>query len=344
MQILAKEITKRLKNETQKLNVYKLDRYLERVMEEESVNLDKLYGNLSKDSSIIELTNKLFNDFNVEDVSSASINPKGYVGYSYQQGYRIIYDEGVFESNCIETVLHEFAHYIVDNLFSLRDKHGAFFTTVLKWLFNHYEIMDELHFEVGNKVVANGKIKFLDEALIEIRALSNVEVEYLLENKDMIRKTKSGTSVKYELINKDKKEKHVLRHNEKTGKGVLTIRKLFGYELEELMIENISKEELLGFTIISPIYVMDDEGYQVTARCHWAGMEGFEISEVVKEGEKYKLKKSICRKYDKEELKRNIKQVVSKAKQNKLKYKRCYTISEYYILRMKYSDLVYLEK
>lgn len=341
MQLLAKSINKKSKNDTQKINVYKLDRYLERILERGYVNLDKLYGDLPKDSSVIELTNKLFADFNVENISTTMINPKGNVGYSYQQGYRIVYDEKELEGNGIETALHEFAHYIVDNLFSLKDKHGAFFITVLKWLFNHYEIIDELHFEVGNKLVANGKIQFLDDALIEIRALSSIEVDYLLENEDMVLKTKSGTSTKYELINKETNQKHVLRYNEKTGKGVLTIRKLFGYELNELMVKNIPKEELLGFTIISPIYVMDDEGYQVTSRSHWAGQEGFEIVEVVKEGEKYRLKKSICRNYDREELKRNIKQVVYRAKQNKLKYKRCYTISEYENLKNSYANHIY---
>lgn len=207
---------------------------------------------MPKDSSIIELTKKLYKDFNIEDVSTVSVHHNENIGYSYQQGYKIVYDQKEVEDNGIETVLHEFAHHIVDNLFSLKDKHGAFFTTVLKWLFVHYEIMDKVYFDVGNELVANGKIKFLDDALIEIKKLSKVELDYILENKEIKRKSRFNTSHKYEYIDYNKNEKQVIIQNTVTGCGVITIRKLFGYELKEKLIKNTNSDDLLGFSIISP--------------------------------------------------------------------------------------------
>lgn len=86
---------------------------------------------------------------------------------------------------------------------------------------------------------------------------------------------------------------------------------------------------------------MDEEGYQVTARHHWAGKEGFIVSEVIKENGKYQVNKKVYRNYDKEELKRKIKEIVYRKKQSKQKYKRCYTISEYENLKNNLSSSVY---
>ena len=131
MQLLAKDIMARSENDTKKEVVYELDFYLSRIIKKGFSKLNKLYGELPTNSSIIELTKKIYKDFNINEISEVKI--KENIDYSYYRLKTIVYSDYEVERNNIEVVLHEFAHYIVAEMFNVKESsHSDFFSTILK--------------------------------------------------------------------------------------------------------------------------------------------------------------------------------------------------------------------
>lgn len=341
MQLLAKNIKTRSENDTKKEVVYDLDFYLSKIIKKGFCKLNKLYGELPTDVSIVELTKKIYKDFNVNEISEVKI--KENINYSYYRLKTIVYSDYELKNNNIEVVLHEFAHYIVAEMFNVKESsHSDFFSTILKWIFNYYNVLDEDYFYRRNELVAENKIKYLDEAIVKLTPVDSFEIEEIL-NKNVFKSIRENDRFKKLIyIDKEKKEEHVLLINEVNGKGVYSIRKLFGYEIKKIEIKESNKEDWKGYVIFSPIHIIDDCGEQVTARDHWAGQEGFVFHEVVEQedGRLY-LNKKIYRNYDKEEVKREIKKIVYRLKKEKKKYKRCSTISKYFELKLDIEKKIY---
>jgi hypothetical protein len=329
MQLLAKDIKIIPNNDTQVEVVYEMDHILESLLELRKPSLDKLYGDLSKDSDIIELTKKIYADFNLENMSSVKMSR--HLTTSSYRFYSISYSKYHYDKNCIEVVLHEVAHLFCSVIFSLHsEKHGALFASVLKWLFNYYGLLDSVDFDIANDLLRKGKVKFSDDSICHIEALSKEKAEEILNKYKFESDSRLNNTKKYTYTDISNCTQHCL-WKEEEGKGIYTIRKLFGYEIEDLKYSLMDKASLENFVLYTPIYVMDSSGYQVTAKHHWAGSEGLKAYSVeeCEETNRLVIMKNIIRNYDRKEIKSELKEMVNFSKRTGQKYKRCTTISQY---------------
>lgn len=342
MQISTNDIKVKPNNDSQVEYVYSMDEYIEKLLLIKQPSLDKLYGDLDKKSDILLLTKKIFNDFNISDIASVKINEQ--TENSYYRFYSISYDKRTYYNNCIETVLHEVAHFFCCVIFNVKyEQHGAFFTSVLKWLFKHYNLLNDNDFKSIEENTSFQKIKFVDEAIVNIETFNIEKANTLLKKLDFIKDRKINNSETFIFKDLIKKENHHLIINNKSGKAIYTIRKLFAFELETEMFNNMNENDLSNFVLYSPIYVMDSYGYQVTARNHWAGQYGFRVHFAERDcnGVRVRAVSKVIRHHDRNEVNKRLKAMTSISKKNEKKYKRCLTLSQYNLLLQSFEKSVY---
>lgn len=317
-----------------------MDYELERLLKIQKPDLNKLYGDLPLDSDIVTLSKKIFKDFNIEDISHVCY--KENVKHSNYSFNTVTYNQIAYEEKCIETVIHEIAHYFTDIVFGVTcEKHGACFTTTMKHLFKHYGLLNDADFNYANSKAAYGNVKFIDEALIKLQPLNEQETIDMLEKYSFEKKPSLTTKNVFVYI--EGGMNHRLLINEETGKSVYTIRKLFKFEKTNFKIKSMTNEELTSFVLYSPIFSMDDRGEQVTNWLSYAGAPGFLEHTIVvnKEGE-IEIRKNIIRKYCKDEVKSLKKQKIKENKLENKKYKNSTTLREYEEVIRILMDRVYI--
>ena len=341
MQIKANDIRVEPNNDTQKELVYRMDYELERLLEIENVDLSKLYGDLPLDCDIVTLSDKIFEDFNLQGISASRYCER--TTHSNYRFFTVTYNTHAYKNRCIETVIHEIAHYFTSIVFGVNyERHGAFFTTVMKQLFKHYELLEDSDFEYANLKATGNRVKFVDEALIELKALNETETEDMLKKYDFQDKSPFSNVKAYEYIENNKV--HRVLFNQENNKSVYTVRKLFKFEKNNLKVEAMDKEKLLNYVLYSPVFSMCDRGEQVTNWTSYAGQPGFIMHRVVENEEgKLEVRRRVVRGYCKEEIKEIKREMIKENKSESKKYKNATTLKEYHNLRKNLKKNVYGE-
>jgi hypothetical protein len=320
MQIIANDIKIKSFHDSQKNKVYSLDTELESLLNIKKPNLSKLYKN-HNNIDIIKLTKQILSDFSL---SYCTVDNQSKYTYSFYNFSHIGYCDYHYNSNNIEVVLHEVAHCLVDKLFynAWFNAHGAFFTSILKWLFKYYDLLDDNDFIKANQTATNGKVKFIDDAIIDIKFISIEEIESLKSNKNLELKTlftsKLSQNLHYQDIENNRY--HYIAIDLEQQTAIYTIRKLFAFEKNYNSFEESTEKELENFMMVSPVVKMDSYGYHCTAKsyCEY----GYINCWVEKRDGEYVIIKKINMLYYKEDCIKDMKETIICSKLSKQKYKK----------------------
>jgi hypothetical protein len=143
--------------DSQKRKVYSLDDDLQEYIRYAKPSLFKLTRGLHIDGAgVKQIALNVLEDFGITDCkiyTSKTFNSYEYMGDIY-------FHPTVFTSFNIEIVLHEIVHVFQERLTCMAcSAHGEVFVTLLRYLLNHYEIVNNEKFDELN----SGKVKYFHD-------------------------------------------------------------------------------------------------------------------------------------------------------------------------------------
>lgn len=337
MQIKPQDIIVKFKKDSNKDFSYQLDDVLFDMIKEKQPCLKKLYGSLNPDTTdIVQLSYKILEEFCLDNytVKHCKEADKGYLYRSYVQYSTIFFGDYHYKQNNIEVALHEIAHVLCDKNFnSPFEKHGALFVSVLKWLILHYELLTEEEFEIACKKANNFKVKMTDESIVSVEFINDGIEKYIEVFNEKSREAsyyqKNGEKYIENTRYKENGLFHILQVNHEKMKGVLVKRKLFGYEdYSNNIFSKLSNEELVNFHLISPVFLMNYDGWKTSSR--YEGDKGYSYYKV---DDTFYIDREYECVYDLKDYQSQIKCLTKRLKEENIKYKRCSTYEEFDILQ-----------
>lgn len=268
-------VNKMIERDSQRQNVYSFDKVLSSYLINNKIDYSKLYGDLPRSATILELSKKVANDFGC---ISAKFSVEEGIKTSYCQMHSVTYEHSqAIDESFIETMLHEIAHLFSHMLFNnYGNGHGGHFVCILRMLFVHYELITEEYF---NELLLNNSmtVKLYDDYIANSLDITKEEFEDTKEN--------SATSFRYGndfihfQIESDEQKEYFI-HCGRTNRYIKHTCNKFGYEMKKSRFENMTKEELRNVRILSPVTKISYDGYKTTSNyCYDIGFFCFEIIE-----------------------------------------------------------------
>lgn len=272
-------VNTQISRDSQKENVYLFDDILWETIKVKGMDYPKLFGNRNiEDIRLQDIADVINADFQLglpELTYSTGDN-------FFSEG-RININHFVAKEKNFEVLLHEFAHAFDYYLFDtpIVSVHGAKFLSTLRFLLNHYEVLSFKEFDELLESHLPTQLEChtdLVDAIIfcNKQELNNLKEQYNANQNQEKREIFYSHITKLEI----KEEQHVnLFFESRINDQCYFIRmKRFAFEYKT-PFTNITVEELNNIVLLSPVFMMDDNGNKITAE-FWNGNYGF-IEETV---------------------------------------------------------------
>lgn len=273
MLINTKDAKKFSASDKQRQIVYSMDRSLEDLIND--AYYPKLYKGLSKDADLFQLGQNIANDFGLhEDV----IRKTNQQNCSYYMGY-VYLTPLTLRENCLETLIHEFAHLFCDYFFRSEEQkgHDGHFMATLRWLFNHYDILSTEKFnhfietnypsiEVYDDFIHT--FEFVDKETLDSKF--NQAKESKVESSHTAW-TQYNTFKREQVISEDFIEYFI--ENTKFENYIYIKVRRTSYEKNYFF--NTDIETMRKTVLLSPPYVMDTDGERITNRNYFPAYLGY---------------------------------------------------------------------
>lgn len=277
------------------------------------------------ETDILTLTRKLLNDFGLFDVKIIQTNKD----YSYATALTncIAFSQYHIEKNCIETAFHEFAHIIAQYVFSLPtgNQHDSVFSSILKFLLLKYEILTADQIDYAQTI---SHTELSDAAIVKLEITSHAEANQFINSLGLEREPK------YNFEHTDQKQQLNYRVMFcENDIAVISVRQLYGFEIEQNIFSELTDSELSSFVLFSPNVLLNDNGEIITSKYY--GCMGF-IQYSVNSNHRLDFffeltdSKAVTTTY--------INNLVAQLKLNKIKYKRSTTINEFELLKKQLNE------
>lgn len=267
--------TKQSNRDSQKQMVYAFDEILWEKMNEKKIDYPKLFrGKTFDEISIQEMASNVQRDFGI-DIGKIECRTDD----NYFKGGKIVLSASVFKEKNIEIMLHEFAHCFCSFIFTSdrQQDHGAEFVSVLRYLFNFYEI---LSYDAFDDLIKKHfpKINYYFDFIEEMTPLSEEAFHLAQDAADKNDFKRNGTYfLSFNNFSRSTKESekqiyHFINGFEKDVFFKVTLNKC-GFEYKT-PFSDLTFEEFKNTVLLSSVCVMDQNGAKITAE-HWSGYYGF---------------------------------------------------------------------
>ena len=248
--------------------VYKFDHQLVTYLDQTFIDMSLLEEGIKDDYDIIDLTHKILKDFGLSEFNVSRTS----LADTYSFDNHIYYNDDHYSTGCIETVFHEVAHVIQSFLGGHDDyafAHSGCFLSVLRMLFNHYDIISTKKF---NSLVgySNLKMELYDDYIIDYSIEKTTRTQHLehISTMSNYKRLKLNSFFSPYTISFDLSLRGVIEHDDHkeivvfdaiSNKKISFKTKKLGFEKElNNRFSSYSMEELSGSTLFSPIASFDE--------------------------------------------------------------------------------------
>lgn len=273
MIINIENATKFIANDKQRQIVYSMDNSLECLIND--AYYPKLYKELPKDASLFELGQNIADEFGLnKNIIKQCDKRKNcyYMGYIYLSSNTV-------NLNCLETLIHEFAHLFCDYFFRSENQHShdGHFMAVFRWLLNYYDI---LSIEQFNYLIEHDypSIDVYDNFIHTFEYLDKQTFDFKLNESKKFETQRSHTM--WTNFNSFKREQ-VITENfieyfiENIQSNQLIYIKVKRTESEKNLFFNMDIDMIKKTVLISPTYLMDTDGERITNKHYFPAYLGF---------------------------------------------------------------------